>query len=130
MVRIHGPESLTDRGATVAFSLYHSAGGVIPYWKVETGAREARIAVRGGCFCNPGCAESAFEFAERSALNCLDELGDRFSIPQFADCLGAGAVGAIRVSLGMGSVRADVERLVRFVAAYAGGEEDGDPTAR
>ena len=118
VVRVHGPGSLEDRGPAVAFTLYDASGSVIPYWQVEAAAREAGIAVRGGCFCNPGCAESAFEFAERPTMYCLEELGDRFTIQRFADCLGGGAVGAVRASLGLGSVRADVERLVRFVEGY------------
>jgi selenocysteine lyase/cysteine desulfurase len=120
VVHIHGPRSTAGRGATIAFTLYDGGGRVIPYWQVEADARDAGIAVRGGCFCNPGCAEAAFEFADREAMECLDALGGRFTIPRFADCLGGGAVGAIRASFGLGSVRADVERLVRFVAAYGG----------
>lgn len=118
VVRIHGPTDLADRGATVAFTMYDAAGVVVPYWDVESGARESRIAVRGGCFCNPGCAESAFAFAERQTMHCFDRLGVGFTIPRFAECLGGRAVGAIRSSLGLGSVRRDVERLVEFVGRY------------
>jgi selenocysteine lyase/cysteine desulfurase len=77
--------------------------------------------VRGGCFCNPGCAESAFGLEDGETLRCLESLGERFTIPRFADCLGGRAVGAIRASLGLGSVREDVERLVRLVERYAEG---------
>lgn len=118
VVRIHGPGDLADRGATVAFTVHDASGAVIPYWTVEYDAREAGIAVRGGCFCNPGCAERAFDFAERDTLRCLDALGDRFTIPRFADCLAGQPVGAIRASLGLGSVRRDVERLSNMIAGY------------
>ena len=121
IVRIHGPRNLVDRGATIAFTVEDAAGCVIPYWTVEADAREAGIAVRGGCFCNPGCAESAFELEDRETLRCLETLGDSFTIPRFADCLGGRAVGAIRASVGLGSVREDVERLVRLVERYAEG---------
>jgi selenocysteine lyase/cysteine desulfurase len=119
MVRIHGPLSTKDRGATIAFTVLDADGRAVPYWCVEAEAREAGIAVRGGCFCNPVCAESAFAFAERKAMHCLDDLGDRFTIPRLAECLGDGAVGAIRASLGLGSVQADVERLARFLEDHA-----------
>lgn len=33
---------------------------MVPYARVEAQAREARVSVRGGCFCNPGAAEHAF----------------------------------------------------------------------
>jgi selenocysteine lyase/cysteine desulfurase len=121
VVRIHGPRNLVDRGATVAFTVQDAAGRVIPYWTVEADAREAGIAVRGGCFCNPGCAESAFGLEDRETLRCLESLGERFTIPRFADCLGGRAVGAIRASFGLGSVSEDVERLVRLVERYAEG---------
>ena len=120
LVRLHGPADSIDRGATVAFSVYDRDGAVLPYWHVEAQAREAGLAVRGGCFCNPGCAESAFAFPERETIYCLDGLGARFTIPRFAECLGGRAVGAIRVSLGLGSVRRDVDHLMEFLARYAG----------
>jgi selenocysteine lyase/cysteine desulfurase len=118
VARIYGPCDLADRGATVAFTVHDASGAVIPYWTVECDAREAGIAVRGGCFCNPGCAERAFDFVDRDTLKCLNALGDRFTIPSFANCLAGQAVGAIRASVGLGSVRRDVERLSDMIAGY------------
>jgi selenocysteine lyase/cysteine desulfurase len=113
-LRIHGPLTTLDRGATVAFSVLRSDGSPVPFWEVEEAAREARIALRGGCFCNPGCSEHAFALADASMTDCLDTLGDRFTIPAFASCVGDRAVGAIRVSLGLGTVRRDVDRVLAF----------------
>ncbi len=118
VARIHGPADLADRGATVAFTVYDASGIAIPYWTVEGEAREAGVAVRGGCFCNPGCAERAFGLANRDTLRCLDALGVRFTIPRFASCLADQAVGAIRASLGLGSVRRDVDRLSGLIGGY------------
>jgi selenocysteine lyase/cysteine desulfurase len=115
-VRVHGPTTIADRGATVAFTVRDAAGTVTPYWEVEDAARRSGLAVRGGCFCNPGCAESAFGFPATRTGRCLDELGDSFTVPRFAACLGGQPVGAIRASLGLGSVRADVDRLLAFLA--------------
>jgi selenocysteine lyase/cysteine desulfurase len=103
----------------VALSLRDHDGRVIPYQEVEDAARREGIAVRGGCFCNPGCAEAAFGFPADTTSRCLDALGESFTVPGFADCLGAGPVGAIRISLGLGSVRGDVERVVDFLARQA-----------
>ena len=113
-IRLHGPAGSRDRGATVAFTVLASDGAPVPFWEVEETARESRIALRGGCFCNPGCAERAFGLADGSMMACLDALGDRFTIPAFAGCVGDRAVGAIRVSLGLGSVRRDVDRVLGF----------------
>jgi len=118
VVRVHGPKNLTDRGATVALSLHDGTGRVIPYWEVEAAARDAGIAVRGGCFCNPGCAEAAFGFPEARVRSCLDSLGDDFTIPRFAACLEDQTVGAIRVSMGLGTIRADVDRFLAFLQRY------------
>lgn len=114
-----GPTSTESRGATVALALRAADGSVIPYWEVEQAAREDGIAVRGGCFCNPGCAEEAFGFPAKETAECLQALGENFTIPRFADCLGGRAVGAIRISLGLGSIRADILRAVSFLSRYA-----------
>jgi len=111
--------NLVNRGATIAISLHDGAGGVIPYWNVETAARDEGIAIRGGCFCNPGCAEAAFGFPDDRVRSCLDSLGDDFTIPRFATCLEDRTVGAIRVSMGLGTIRGDVERLLAFLVRYA-----------
>jgi selenocysteine lyase/cysteine desulfurase len=115
---IHGPANMESRGAAVALSVVAPNGVAVPYWEVEERAREKKLALRGGCFCNPGCAERAFGFASRGTQECLDELGEDFTIPRFAACLGEGTVGAIRISFGLGSVQADVERAVEFVGEY------------
>ena len=118
LVRVHGPRTLVDRGATAAISLHDPDGRVIPYWEVEAAARDVGIAVRGGCFCNPGCAESAFGFADPRVASCLDSLGTDFTIPRFAECLDGGTVGAIRVSLGLGTIQADANRFLAFLERY------------
>jgi selenocysteine lyase/cysteine desulfurase len=116
---IHGPTNTESRGAAVALSVLAPNGASVPYWEVEERARGRQIALRGGCFCNPGCAERAFGFAARDTVQCLDELGDDFTVPRFAACLGEGTVGAIRISFGLGSVSVDVERVVEFIGGYA-----------
>jgi selenocysteine lyase/cysteine desulfurase len=120
LVRVHGPRDTVARGATIAVSLYDSAGRGIPYWEVEAAARDEGIAIRGGCFCNPGCAEAAFQFPQARVRSCLDTLGDDFTIPRFAACLDDQTIGAIRASMGLGTIRADIERLLVFIRRYAG----------
>ena len=118
LICVHGPREAARRGATIAISLRDRSGGAIPYWVVEDAARAAGIAVRGGCFCNPGCAEAAFRFEAEATGRCLGELGEAFSVPRFAACLGDQPVGAIRISFGLGSVRRDVDRIVEFFERY------------
>jgi selenocysteine lyase/cysteine desulfurase len=118
-VRVHGPRGAHGRGGTVAFTVHAPDGRAIPYWTLETDARVAGIALRGGCFCNPGCAEAAFGLGTPRAAECLRALGDDFTIPRFAAALGGAPVGALRVSFGLGSVHADVARVLAWLAGVA-----------
>ena len=106
-------------GATMALTIADQYGRSVPYWEVEAAAHDAGIAVRGGCFCNPGCAEAAFAFPDARVRSCLDTLGDGFTIPRFASCLDDHTVGAIRVSMGLGTIHADVDRFLAFLIRYA-----------
>jgi selenocysteine lyase/cysteine desulfurase len=118
-VRLYGPHDRRDRGGTVTFNLLDRHGAVIPYDVVEAAVRGAGIAVRGGCFCNPGAAETAFGFPPAASLRCLRET-TRFTPPRFARCLGAGtAVGAIRASAGAATSAEDVARAVQAFGRIA-----------
>ena len=105
MVRLYGPREWYDRGAIVTFNVLDARGAIVPFERVESLAREARVSVRGGCFCNPGAAESC-------------GLGHGAPVP-----------GAVRASLGMASDARDVERLVEVVIAAARAEASFAVTA-
>ncbi|HEY2377856.1 MAG TPA: aminotransferase class V-fold PLP-dependent enzyme [Gemmatimonadaceae bacterium] len=120
--QIYGPTGSAGRGGTVAFNVLDRHGRVVPYWVVEERARARGVAVRGGCFCNPGAAEAAFGFDGESAARCLRVASEGgFTIPQFAECMtrDAGvAVGAVRASLGLANNDADVRRAVEVVESF------------
>jgi len=119
-VRLHGPSARSDCGATIAFNLLDRDGRVMPHIDVETRARGAGVALRGGCFCNPGASEAAFGFPAARSGDCLDRLGTHFSVDGFSRCLGgAVAVGALRASMGAATVDRDLERAVELLAACA-----------
>jgi selenocysteine lyase/cysteine desulfurase len=120
MVRVYGPADGRDRGATLAFNVLDRRGRAIPYQLVEAAARDARVSVRGGCFCNPGAAAAAFGFPPDATIRCLD--GARrvgWSLDRFSRCLGGLPVGAVRASLGIPSDEHDIARLVEVVAELA-----------
>jgi hypothetical protein len=76
--------------------------------------------MRGGCFCNPGAAEAAFEFDPVRTAHCFDAVGSSFSIERFASCLGDHAtVGALRASFGAPTNTRDVKRALDLVASFA-----------
>ena len=110
-IMVYGPRNGCDRGGTVAFNLRRD-GRVLPYERVEFAARERGIALRGGCFCNPGAAEHAFSIPAGRARVCLR---GPFSVQRFRECLGSTAVGALRVSVGIPTIVGDLDRLATFV---------------
>jgi selenocysteine lyase/cysteine desulfurase len=95
MVVLYGPADLVDRGPVVSFNVLDDRGEAVAYEYVESLAREVRVSVRGGCFCNPGAAEAA-------------GVGR-----------GARVEGAVRASLGVASNARDVTRLLEVVEAAA-----------
>lgn len=120
LVRLYGPKDCTGRGGTVAFNILWPDGVTVPYRHVELRARDQSVALRGGCFCNPGAAERAFGFAELDTARCLDMLESGFSIAAFHACLGAEAtVGALRLSVGAPTSFADLDRALALIASYA-----------
>jgi len=117
-VAVYGPATTVERGATIALNLLDERGVVVPYEGVEEQANAAGVALRGGCFCNPGAAEAAFGFDARTTAECLQVLGSDFSIPALRQCLGDDQpVGAVRLSLGLATTRADLDRALAVLAA-------------
>ncbi|HVF40610.1 MAG TPA: aminotransferase class V-fold PLP-dependent enzyme [Gemmatimonadaceae bacterium] len=120
LVEIHGPSNGRERGATVAFNVRKRDGRYVPYSSVELRARSAGVALRGGCFCNPGAAEAAFGFPGEATARCLKIAAEEgFSIPRLSECLGPDIpVGAVRASLGIPSSYGDIDRAIDVVGSY------------
>jgi selenocysteine lyase/cysteine desulfurase len=118
VVRLYGPATVADRGGTVAFNVCDARGEPVPYPVVEARARDAGVALRGGCFCNPGAAEAAFALPPVALAACLADSGAAFSPARLAACLGR-TVGAVRLSLGLANHRRDIDRAVAVVASFA-----------
>ena len=102
------------RGGVIAFNLY-SGGHALEYETVEAAARRDGIAIRGGCFCNPGAAEHAFGFSASRARACVED--SEFSVSRFRACMDGRPVGAVRASLGAATTEADLDRLVGLANA-------------
>ncbi len=109
---IYGPGDTTERGGTVAFNI-RRGGGVMPYEAVEVAARQRAIAIRGGCFCNPGAAEHAFGMQAAATRTCLT---GAFSLDRFRACIGDVPAGALRASVGLPTSTADLDRLLECVS--------------
>ena len=119
MVRIYGPVTTAARGGTVTMNFYDPEGHLLDYRRVEELATQHRISLRTGCFCNPGAVEAAEELTEGDISAALEQTAD-MTLPRFLQFMahrGGKSAGAIRVSLGLVSNFADVERFVQFAAS-------------
>jgi selenocysteine lyase/cysteine desulfurase len=122
VVRIYGPSETTAAGVggTVAFNVLGPDAVVLPYGVVEARAAAAGVALRGGCFCNPGAAEAAFGWPADRSGRCLDATADDFTPARFSQCLGdEWAVGALRASVGVATNTRDIDRAVEVIRTFA-----------
>lgn len=115
---LYGPKTTEARGGTVAFNMLDAHGRVMPYAPIERAAAAVGISLRGGCFCNPGAAERALDLPAEEALSCFESIPHgTFTLNRFAMCMGPdAAVGALRISVGIPTNDADLDRLETFIA--------------
>jgi selenocysteine lyase/cysteine desulfurase len=118
LVRLYGPVTTVQRGGTVTMNFYDPEGRLLDYRRLEELAGEQRISLRTGCFCNPGAGETAEDLTEDDMRAGLAE-GDEISLSRFLQVMqtrGGKSAGALRVSFGLASNFADVERFIAFAA--------------
>ena len=116
-VCVYGPQSLADRGGSVAFNVLDREGRVVWYDDIVRAAAARGISLRGGCFCNHGSVESAFGHSAAETRRCLEATRQGFTIARFAACMHGLPLGAVRASVGLASNQSDVERLIQILAA-------------
>ena len=78
-------------------------------------AAQARISLRTGCFCNPGAGEAAEDLTEGDMRAAIEQAGREINLQRFLHVMqarGGKTAGAIRVSTGLASNFADVERFI------------------
>ncbi len=113
LVHVYGPTSMQERGATIAFNVRDASGADVAYQVVEKRAAAAGVSIRTGCFCNPGAAEFAFGFREEESRRCFTTMSPaEFDMERFSACMDDAAIGAVRVSFGIPSNAADVDRFI------------------
>jgi selenocysteine lyase/cysteine desulfurase len=122
LVRLYGPPTAcADRGGTIAFNLLDPDGALVDFRDVEERASAAGVSLRTGYFCNPGAAEYALQHDADEVRRCAGTFTpESWSLQEFADCLHEGAVGAVRVSLGIATNRRDLDRLVDVLRTFLG----------
>jgi len=123
VARIFGPLDTERRGATVALNFYRADGSLIDHLEIESRAADARISLRTGCFCNPGAGESALGLSRDEIERCFPDEGDASAgFEAFRQCINpVKGTGAVRVSFGLASNRADLARVLEFAAGLREG---------
>ncbi len=118
MVRLYGPASTSMRGGTVTMNFYDPNGHLFDYRRIDELAGLKGISLRIGCFCNPGAGETAEGLTAEDMRAAVSEDAD-ITLPRFLQIMehrSGKSAGAIRVSLGLASNFADVERFLKFAA--------------
>jgi selenocysteine lyase/cysteine desulfurase len=121
MVRLYGPANMQQRGGTLTMNFYDPAGHLVDYRRIEELAAQELISLRTGCFCNPGAGETAEGLVEEDVRAGVADAGNQINLPRFLQFLqqhGGKSAGAIRVSLGLASNFADVDRFLGFAAGF------------
>ena len=121
MVRLYGPANMTQRGGTVTLNFYDPSGLLVDYRRFEELAAQVNISLRTGCFCNPGAGETAEDLNEDEMRAGFTELGADVNLQRFLNFLqerSGKSAGAIRLSIGLASNFADVERFIAFAAGF------------
>ncbi len=113
---IYGPREFDRRGATIAFNLLHPDGRVVDERYVERVARQHKISLRTGCFCNPGAGEVAFTISRETLVG--GEFGEGMTIDDYVEAIGLPSGGAVRASLGIASNPADIDRFADFANEF------------
>ena len=118
VVRIYGPATTEGRGGTLACNFYDPDGTVIDHHTVEAAASRKNIALRTGCFCNPGAGEVALGVTESELARCFRDADDRMTRDDFMRCIDAESGGAVRVSFGLASTFADAHAFARLATEF------------
>ncbi|MBK8163222.1 MAG: aminotransferase class V-fold PLP-dependent enzyme [Gammaproteobacteria bacterium] len=116
-IEIYGDANPSSRGGTVAFNMRDPSGAYVNYAEVERQAARDGIALRSGCFCNPGAGEAALSHTVTLIEECLRRSGPELDLAGYRACLDRSGktMGAVRASLGMASNFSDVYRLSEFL---------------
>jgi selenocysteine lyase/cysteine desulfurase len=115
MVRIYGPTGVRDRGGTISLNLLDPQGVLLDERLVAAESAADGISLRTGCFCNPGAGEGAFDITRSRLKGSRGWSGQ--TVDEYLVRLDLLTGGAVRVSLGLASNPADVERFLGFLRA-------------
>ncbi|MEM0049903.1 MAG: aminotransferase class V-fold PLP-dependent enzyme [Candidatus Bathyarchaeia archaeon] len=122
---IYGPDDPDKIGSTIALNVLTPAGTIIDSRLIGKLAKENRISIRTGCFCNPGSGEHFFGYSENDEEKCIRKFSNgKHSLEEFPQCVGGLANGAVRVSLGIATNEKDIKRFIDLLGSLKDCQED------
>jgi molybdenum cofactor sulfurtransferase len=119
VIHIYGPATTTGRGATIQMNFFDRGGKRIDSYLSERLASAERISLRAGCHCNPGAREAALGFTHDELQACFANK-DQITFDQFRRQIVGKTTGALRLSVGLATNFADVERYLAFARGFVG----------
>lgn len=126
---VYGPADTKDRGATLAFNLLDTDGILVDERAVETSAAHSGIALRAGCFCNPGVGETIFALDPEDLLRAGQQQPPLSTADEYRRAVRLPTGGALRISLGPVSNLRDISRLLQFLKSWRDYRAADDDTA-
>jgi selenocysteine lyase/cysteine desulfurase len=116
LTKIYGSKNIQNRGGTIMMNFFDVDGKQYPHHVIETAANEKMISLRTGCFCNPGIDEINSKIAAEKLQHYFASRKNA-DYHDMIDFLGK-LRGAIRISVGIPTTRADIARFVSFAEVF------------
>lgn len=113
IVRRLGCQERINHGGTVILSFVNPDGCLVAYEKIEAMASAQGISLRAGCFCNPGLDEVNSCVSDeilKVNISSISKAGINSILPELKN-----ARGAVRVSVGIATVKKDLDIFLDFV---------------
>ena len=112
LIKLYGPAHTQNRGGTFLLNFFDTNMQPYPLQYIEQLASENKIALRTGCFCNPGIDEMK---------HCVlaDDLEKYFTGRAHGDYddyinFTGKMRGAVRISIGLATTTTDIAKFIRF----------------
>ncbi|MEU7140961.1 aminotransferase class V-fold PLP-dependent enzyme [Nocardia sp. NPDC046473] len=115
---LYGPTDMRGRGPTIAFNLLDVDGTLIDERVAENRAVQHGIALRAGCFCNPGVGETIFELDPANLVRVGTDRAGLRTLDDYRRAIGLPTGGALRISLGPVSNLDDVLAFHRYLRSW------------
>ncbi|MBF6169614.1 aminotransferase class V-fold PLP-dependent enzyme [Streptomyces gardneri] len=115
---LYGPTETRGRGPTIAFNLLDMSGDIVDERMAEDRAVQHGIALRAGCFCNPGVGETIFELQPADLIRVGTMRVGLRTIDDYRRAIGLPTGGALRVSLGPVSSFEDILGFHRYLRSW------------